>query len=583
MSNGMKKIILTIIAGIIVAGGIGGYLVFKKLSPPEPKPPIENIGKCGDNICDEFEKANPNACPADCLSSQSSQSSQTSSKAQSSLSSSSSSKKSASSKSSYSSSYPSYKESPFGFHPGNAENYSYIKDMGAKWSREGYYLVWKWIDPSHNGNYNFTQAQAPAFPNSSISGPQINYDAQWLKVPENIKIMANVCPFTINPFNKETGFENSSKELETYQNFAEKAVERYDGDNDYGCAFSSPDCYKNGDEQYPSAETIKYFQKNPIKYWQVCNQVTETSKACKTDSCRNDYADTFASVQEKTYKGAKSADNSANIIIAGDSSKELYPEVFKKLEGKYIDIIDLHRFGNNYNPKEDFDYIKSSLRSTGFDTSKLKFWMTETGTYSGDPSSDPDKNLPYLSEKQQASVLVKIYVSGLSYGIDKIFWAWNIVEGFTRDGGIFDYTGLVYDGCDFVNNKYECGSNIGYDKGVGVKKLGYYTYKKMVEMLEGSDWDNVQTIQEKDGIYVYKFIKNGKPIWVAWNDNDAEKQITISGVNSSSVKITEAVPNYSSGKEVANYNTSFKTETKQTINNKLTMTLNGTPVFVEEN
>ena len=37
--------------------------------------------------------------------------------------------------------------------------------------------------------------------------------------------------------------------------------------------------------------------------------------------------------------------------------------------------------------------------------------MTETGTYSGDPSSDPDKNLPFLSEKQEASVLVKIYVS----------------------------------------------------------------------------------------------------------------------------------------------------------------------------
>ena len=65
-----------------------------------------------------------------------------------------------------------------------------------------------------------------------------------VKSSENIKIMANVCPFLVSPLNKETGFENSSKELEIYQNFVEKAVERYDGDNDYGCAFSSPDCYK---------------------------------------------------------------------------------------------------------------------------------------------------------------------------------------------------------------------------------------------------------------------------------------------------------------------------------------------------
>jgi hypothetical protein len=69
---------------------------------------------------------------------------------------------------------------------------------------------------------------------------------------------------------------------------------------------------------------------------------------------------------------------------------------------------------------------------------------------------------------------------------------------------------------------------------------------------------------------------------VAWNDNSAEKQVTISGVNSASVKITEAVPNYSSGKDVKDYNTAFKTETKQTVDNKLTINLNGTPVFIEE-
>ncbi|KKR76597.1 MAG: hypothetical protein UU20_C0022G0010 [Parcubacteria group bacterium GW2011_GWE2_40_8] len=115
-----------------------------------------------------------------------------------------------------------------------------------------------------------------------------------------------------------------------------------------------------------------------------------------------------------------------------------------------------------------------------------------------------------------------------------------------------------------------------------MKKLSYYTYKKMVEILEGSDWDNIEAIQEKDGVYVYKFTKDGKPIWVAWNDNNGEKQVVISGVNSSSVKITESVPNYGSGKEVKDYATAFKTETRQVTDNKLTITLNESPVFVEE-
>ncbi len=467
-----------------------------------------------------------------------------------------------------------YSGSPFGFHPGDASSYLYIQDLGAAWSRQGQYLIWTWMDSNRDGNYKFAEVELPPVPSTSKSSGKINYDTQWLKVPENIKIVANVCPF------RKGGDFKNSEESEIYQNFVEKMVERYDGDDDYGCALSAPDCYKKGDNQYPESKVIESFKKNPIKYWQVCNQLYD---ACKED-CKNNYALSFAIAQEKTYKGVKTADGSAYVLIAGDSSKDLYPEVFKKLNGKYIDIVDLHRFGKYdwHNPKKDFDSLKTSLQSSGFDISKLRFWITETGTYSGDPSRGKE-DLPYQSEKQQAEGLAKAYISSLSYGIEKIFWAWNIVEGFQRDCGIFDYTGLVYDGCDCVNNKYSCGLNIGYDQGKDVKKLSYYTYKKMVEVLEGSDWDNIQTIQESDGIYIYKFIKNNKPIWVAWNDNSAEKQITISGITSSQVKITEAVPKYESGKDVTDYNIAFETETKSVQNAKISITLGDVPVFVYNN
>ena len=104
----------------------------------------------------------------------------------------------------------------------------------------------------------------------------------------------------------------------------------------------------------------------------------------------------------------------------------------------------------------------------------------------------------------------------------------------------------------------------------------------MVEVLEGSDWNNIQTIQEKDDVYIYKFIKNGKPIWVAWNDNSSSKQITISGISSSQAKITEAIPKYESGKDVTDYNNAFNTETKSVGSGKITITLKDKPVFVEE-
>ena len=53
----------------------------------------------------------------------------------------------------------------------------------------------------------------------------------------------------------------NSKELLAYKDFVKKAVERYDGDEDYGCALHSPDCYHKGDSQYPNYKVIDTFKK----------------------------------------------------------------------------------------------------------------------------------------------------------------------------------------------------------------------------------------------------------------------------------------------------------------------------------
>lgn len=213
--------------------------------------------------------------------------------------------------------------------------------------------------------------------------------------------------------------------------------------------------------------------------------------------------------------------------------------------------------------------VRQGLDKYGYDNTEI--WILETGAYSGKPV-DMGKALIRQSEEEQASDLIKHLIYPLTFGVKKVFWAWAMVEGTSPidDNDFFDNTGLIYDGV---------GPN---DPGYGVKKLAYYTYKKMVEVLEGSDWNNIQTIQESDGVYVYKFIKNGKNIWVAWNDNAGDKDIPISGITSSQVKITEAVPKYESGKEVVNYNTAFNTETKTVEASKITLTLKDKPVFVEE-
>jgi len=47
------------------------------------------------------------------------------------------------------------------------------------------------------------------------------------------------------------------------------------------------------------------------------------------------------------------------------------------------------------------------------------------------------------------------------------------------------------------------------------KNLGFYTYKLMVEKLEGSDWDNIEPLMEgTNNTYVYRFPRkdSGEPV-----------------------------------------------------------------------
>ncbi|MBM2817769.1 MAG: hypothetical protein HW401_359 [Parcubacteria group bacterium] len=552
----MKKIVLLIIAAIIVGVGIGGYITFEGRIAPKPQ---VDIGKCGDNVCDLFEKANPNACPKDCLSAQSSESQQSSSisdlilppSSSSSLSKRSSSHSNEIPPSSSSSSSSAVKQSssraptlsssfysPFGFHENLAKE-DYFTDIEAKWVRLSgpVGMVWD-ADEPELGKFDWNRLDGI-----------VNY---YSKVADNIIL-------SVNSFNKrDQEASNSPKhkipnDLESYANFLKTAAKRYP----------------------------------QVKYWQIENEPA------------NEWADTpenLAKLVQVSAKAIKEAAPKAKILLAGAAVpgefEYFYNPLLKKLKNleqqdgnKYLDAVDFHwsgQFenkdktqatyrkviisGRNYDYKTEIKTIRKILDESGYDGAEI--WVTEMSDYSGKPS---DSAYLYQSEKEQAGELFKRYVYSLAVGVRKIFWI-ALMESHDYGGsGVNNY----WDNIGLVNNPQNDGESH--------KKLGYYTYKKMVEVLEGSDWDNIETIQETGGMYVYKFIKNSQPVWVAWNDNAGEKQITISGINSSSVKITEAVPNYESGKEVKDYATAFKMETKQIINNKLTIILNETPVFVEGN
>jgi hypothetical protein len=235
-------------------------------------------------------------------------------------------------------------------------------------------------------------------------------------------------------------------------------------------------------------------------------------------------------------------------------------EWYGKADGDYKKIKAIY---------EDF---RKNLDKRGYGNAEI--WVTEMGTYSGKPKGRYD--WPFQTERQQAADILRRYVYSLSLGIKKVFWGWSMMEGWPPhdDNHFFDHTGLVYDGKKL--------SKQDVDRGRGVKKLGFYAYKLMTEKLEGSDWDAIERIHEKEDIYIYKFNRQGKYIWVAWNDNTQEKQVTISGMKRGSAIITEAVPRHNSGKDVRNVDTAFKIQALATQNEKVSFNLGQIPVFIEE-
>ena len=215
--------------------------------------------------------------------------------------------------------------------------------------------------------------------------------------------------------------------------------------------------------------------------------------------------------------------------------------------GSYYDILSYHIYPQSY----DTSFLKDNLQKFQELAGNKLIWITESGV---------NGKITEESEKQQAAWLIKNYVFNTARGVNKIFWfTLSDMGSAVPEEMVGKYAGLL--------------TSISK-----TTKLSYYTYKKMVEMLDGSDWDNIQTIRESGDVYIYKFSNNGKDIWVAWNDNSASQTISLSELGiTGSAKITNAIPDADSGSEVSSYLTAFNT---YAISQEIE--LGDVPVFIEE-
>jgi hypothetical protein len=262
----------------------------------------------------------------------------------------------------------------------------------------------------------------------------------------------------------------------------------------------------------------------------------------------------------------------------------------------YFDGIDVHYFGfydeyrRAYSEKTKntftIDDLINIFKKYGLLEGKI-ITSRAGATYTGEDlkARQQGRPLKYQSEAQQAGYLVRRSIYLLSQGV-RPYWSQirerEIWEGSFND--FFCYQGLVYNGVPKGDK---------YDKGEGVKKLSYWTYKFLVQKMKETNWKTVSILHDgtgSDHLYLYKLIKkNDKPLYVAWWDYFDEnkpgktKSITIDVGNIESVKVTETIPNADWGKDLkgSDYPKFFKTEVKKVSNGKVSFDLKEKPVFVE--
>jgi hypothetical protein len=385
--------------------------------------------------------------------------------------------------------------------------------------------------------------------------------------------------WTVNPYNAvdqgDTSVETRGntklpKDLDAYAKFLTVAVERYDY----------------------------------VKYWQIHNEIN-VDKFFWDDTSEN-----YALLLKTSYDAIKAGNPNAKVVIGGMSNPSGvsigndYTTIMSELKklGGTFDVFDIHWYGFVGNYKEHdkaketlVHFMEESLPTLldGFDDVE-EVWMTEIGTHSGSNVIGQIK-FQDQSESEQAIELFKRYAYSISHGISKLFWN-KVVESvsYSREFNHKDYfsnIGLIHNGCEYIDQlECDCPNNCVDDPGKNVEKLSYYTYKLMIEKLEGSDWDNVEIIQEDtDNIYAYKFQRGSEEIYLLWWDYFEEsnyqdrntKTISLSELGlSGSYFLTEAVPYYEDGGVLKNSGESYPNFfNKYKVTDKIELGIS--PVYIE--
>lgn len=468
--------------------GVGGFFVFRKLALLSP--PV-GIGKCGDDICSESERANSNVCPSDCLSDQSSQPSQTSSAPHAIVSSSRSPTPAYGLFQLYGDEYRQFRTG-MKFSLSDYWNFvnQHVARLNIRFTRTNVLLVWAIVEPTLGKGYDWNnEAKTDAVIRATYApAPGKQMDMLLVLDPARTKGV----PVEIQksyPYGRET----------EWQTFVRAAVERYDGDG-----ISDVD------------SSVR------VKYWQVMNE-----PFVNLDT-GNFTVDEYAKLVKLTAQAIREADPEASIVL-GDMGKHVKQIIPLFDSGDWFDAVDTHFYpaGEDY-LSPAVPIIRQLLDAHGYKNAEV--WLGEVGFYVHTPG-----NLPARTASEQARIIVKAMLTNRALGAARLLLV-NLVSWSNFSGdpqNIFNFMGLISSGTDSGDRSTD----------LGRERIAYYAYKRLITVTEtdvaeligphGNSTDSLRIIE-------FRHRADGQTFFIAWSD-DVDMPLNLPW-NAPRATITNLVP-----------------------------------------
>ena len=385
-------------------------------------------------------------------------------------------------------------------------------------------------------------------------------DEHYLIAKENgLDIMVNIYPDT-PPWDSDSEYTlDYPNDMNAYLDFIAKAAERYDGD---------------GKDDAPDSPVVNA--------WIIGVELERGEKKKWWGGTPDEYADLFV----RTCEVIKSVNSNATVFSYGCNiflnirrgdidtfTKPVLQEISELVRDKAFSFV----YSIHYYQTDDIDeyvnvmsYIRQMLDDYGFVNTPIVMTDMAPFFHKDDPSR----------EQKVSEHIIKTHVVGLAHGLKKIVWA-QLSDGFGYgQNGEFFEAGLISN------------TNMAPPDMQHFKNLGFYTYKLMVEKLEGSDWDNIEPLMEgTNNTYVYRFPRkdSGESVYVAWWDYFNEpgytpgdtKTFTLAGVAGTEVIVTSVVPSADTGQDVTDYATAFPVTVYPVSDGSIIIPLGEDPVLVE--